>query len=218
MPYSHPFTPITEPAEQVLGPPADGDCTQRERETVVEAEREARIARQERELRELRDLARKEGFAEGRQAGLAQALAEGRETIATAQRALEAGLEQVNEEYASINTCLLETVISVAIQLAEKLVGMPAAFDRTELYRRLIGTIDQRRTSQTEIVCRAHPETVAQFAALFGDRVLVDPDTSMAPGGVIVDLRSIEGRQVINRWNASIERQIAALKDLGGRS
>ncbi len=219
MPSGHPFVPLlARPVEQGARPGPDDGLSDQERDALAETERLAGIAGQERELREIRDTARQAGFEEGRQAGLAQALAEGRDRVAEVRRAFEAGLEMIDEECASIRQSLLDTVIPLAIQLAEKLVGMPVAFDRAELHRRLIGAIEQHRTSRTEIVCCAHPETVAQMAGLFGDRIVVETDPAMMPGGVIVDLRNIDGRQTINRWNASIERQIAALKNLEAQS
>lgn len=203
----HPFY-LPEPEAVVPDEAVSGVVDESVSET--DAEDEADHARQQQEeLDRFRDEARREGVEQGFEKGIADARSMVEPLVARLKEAIDA----VEASLAEGKATVAERIRDLGVDLAEALVGTPGVLDRADLLKNLLQEAEDEKSGKAHVVCRLHPDTAEHFGSLLAD-VRIERDETLEPGGVIVETRNADTRQAVNRWDASIERQIESLRGL----
>lgn len=207
----HPFY-LPEPETVVPDEAVSGVADESVSET--DAEDEADHARQQQEeLDRLRDEARREGVEQGRRQGFEKGIADARSMVEPLEARLKEAIDAVEASLAEGKAMVAERIRDLGVDLAEALVGTPGVLDRADLLKNLLQEAEDERSGKAHVVCRLHPDTAEHFGSLLAD-VMIERDETLEPGGAIVETRNADTRQAVNRWDASIERQIESLRDL----
>jgi flagellar assembly protein FliH len=198
-------TQLSEPAalyafEQLDAPPA-----------VALRDVEAPLAAAQAEAAAIREAARGDGWAEGRDAGLA----EGRAAVAAAVAALSTAVTELEAMRAAVAETVELDAVELAMQLAEKVVAGAIAVEPGRVADVVRGAL-RRLAERRRVTVLVHPDdldavrAVAEgFAAELGgiEHCDVQAERRIAPGGAIV--RTDEGQ-----IDASIETQLARAREL----
>jgi flagellar biosynthesis/type III secretory pathway protein FliH len=180
------------------------------REATERAERDAQ--RSEQHKRALA-AAREAGYRDGWDAAQADVKARLEQTMIALADALQEKIDGLDRLLDECRPALTQAIVNHAVRLAEALTGAPSAFDRKALHDRLIVTAAAERGEGIQLVCRAHPATLADLSDVL-QRVggAADPDPQMEAGGIQVLLCEPTTKRQIAEWDATVESQIATLR------
>ncbi len=183
----------------------------------IEAEAEARIAR---EVSRLRVQAEADGRARGeaeaqRAAQAAQAAHDA--AVALAITALDAAWQQLISPLAQKEEAIAELVTEFAFVLARHVIGLEIALHPDSvkpLVDGLITEASRMRAAQQSIVVRLHPEDHALLAPRTAiEHVHLLADTQITRGGTIVELIAPSGDPIDKvEWDATIETRLATVR------
>jgi len=172
---------VTRPDEPVLVGVAPGEAERREKraQEIIGTTRlgllkrenqrlrkqlqemEAKLGEREEALAEAREEGHKEGLAAGREAGREEARQEARELVNT----LEDLLMQTREQLAGQQKVLAEAVVSLAENLARRVVGEVLQL-RRDLLEKIIGDFLAEFLERGPFVVRLHPADLAALRKL----------------------------------------------------
>lgn len=179
--------------------------------------------------RQAAERARQEALTEERQRAITSGREHGyREGWAAAQKDVQARLEQpltaliktLEEKLDSLEHMIgdcgpvfAQAIVDHAMRLAEAATGSPSVLDRRSLQERLIVEATTERGEGSRLSCRAHPSTLDDIAGLLRDvGCVAEPDPTMAAGGIVLFVKDPETNRRIAEWDASVERQLAAIR------
>jgi flagellar biosynthesis/type III secretory pathway protein FliH len=177
------------------------------------AERDEREAQRVDQHRRAVAAAREAGYRDGWDAAQADVKARLEQSMITLADALQEKIDGLDRLLDECRPALTQAIVNHAVRLAEALTGAPFAFDRKILHDRLIVAVSDERGEGIQLVCRAHPVTLAVLGEVL-ERVgcTAEPDPEMVPGGIQVLLCEPTTKRQIAEWDATVESQIAALR------
>jgi hypothetical protein len=179
------------------------------------AAQEAEIARRVRnEVARLRAQAQTEASREA-QAEAAMQLAVETAALHSARDALTAACAELAAPLAGKEAALAELVTDLAFRLACHITGTQAATDPAALQTlvtKLLTEAAAERAPEQTLRLRLHPADHAHLAPLITpETATLQPDTSLAPGGAILEFLS-PANDPAPEWNASLPARLATLQ------
>lgn len=200
--------------------PVLGHATTANAERDREAERAERAAaeraRQEalnEEQRRVIAAGRDQGYQEGWAAAQQDVQTRLEQPLMALTKALEEKLQSLERVVSECGPTLTQAIVRHAMQLAEAATGAPSVIDRRSLQERLIVEATAECGEGSRLSCRAHPSTLEDIADVLREMGCVaEPDPTMAVGGVVLFVKDPETNRRIAEWDASVERQIAAIR------
>lgn len=204
---------VTHPFRIVPLCQAGGEETKKATPAAASATTERPALDLEEERRAARNAGWEEGFAVGRTAGTEAAHQEARTEIASLISALQARIVETDAEKQKIAVYLSEAVCDLGVRLAEALLAGNAVFDRSAIFADIVKEAQQDAVGRGTVVCRAHPATLARMSALLVS-IECRPDEVMKEDSMDVTIVSEKTEEILVRWDARVERQIAALQNL----
>lgn len=174
-----------------------------------EAQHESDLAAAETAERvRLRKAAETAGYEEGFRRGRAEAVKEVRSSLADALTSLQAVERHMEQEMSTGREAMARSAIEIGAGVAEALLGSPAAFDRVALLAGILAEtkIEIEPGAGLTVICRACPDTLSELDAALPATVARTADSSMRPGGFVLEARRGTDGSVLDRWDASIER------------
>ncbi len=169
------------------------------------------------ERRAARGAGWEEGFAAGRAAGTEAAHQEARTEVASLIKSLQTRIMETDAEKEKIAVYLSEAVCDLGVRLAETLLAGTAMFDRSAILADIVEEAQRDASGRGIVVCRAHPATLERMAVLLAG-LECQPDETMQESGMDITIVSEETEEILVRWDARVERQIAALRNLAPKS
>lgn len=203
------FEHILPAATRVPVEPGAADAALDDREQEERALRAALADERRRVVAEAHDA----GYREGWQAAQADVKERLEAPTLVLAEELRQQLHRVQAIMVESRPYLAQSIVDHAIRLAEAITGAPFAMDRVGLQERLIVEAGAERSRGTHLVCRGHPETLAGLEAVLQRMdCAVESDPAMARGGIRLALKNVELNRRIAEWDASVERQVDALR------
>jgi flagellar assembly protein FliH len=163
------------------------------------------------EAEQIRELARSEGYAEGRRAGHEQGAAE----IALAARTFGEAREGIESLRVELVQAIEDDAIQLGMQLAEKILGGSRQLPSERILEAVQGAL-QRVTDRRKIAVLVNPAELEAVSSAVSElagpasgveQCDIQPDERVEPGGAIV--RTAEGEV-----DASVETQLQRAREV----
>lgn len=181
---------------------AEREAAERAREEALHEERRRVIA-----------AGREQGYREGWAAAQRDIQTRLEQPLMALTTALEEKLQSLERIVSDCGPALTQAIVSHAMRLAEAATGAPSVIDRRSLQERLIVEASAECGEGGRLSCRAHPDTLESIADILREMgCAAEPDPTMAVGGIVLFVKDPETNRRIAEWDASVERQVAAIR------
>ncbi len=188
--------------------------------TVLEVEDVAPVeeplspeALQER-LKTLEDNARKRGYAEGHDQGLAKGLAEGKEDVSATLKRLEEIIVSLDKFRENKLTELLPNIIELSLEIAKKIVHKEIDLDRNLIVSVARDAMHKVAEKEENVVMKVNQldyEVMISYIDLLKEQsglknISVEPSAAISPGGCYIETP-------VGEVDARLEEQIKEVED-----